>query len=524
MKQFVVVVLLLLAVVERGIEAKPGFDRVPEIAVTSYLYHDELHRDYHLKKGVDFVQQQITKTSNLNENVAKNTILFLGDGMSIPTLAATRVYGVGGEEKALSFENFPHVAMSKTYCVDMQVADSACTATAYLNGVKANYGTIGVSAKVRRTDCTAGTEKAYHTESIAKWALNAGKSIGLVTTTRVTHASPAGVYAHTAERDWENDAEVLNAYCNDQLVDDIAEQLVHGEVGKHLKVIFGGGRRNFVDKSQKDEEGNPGSRTDGKNLISEWLNNQHKNEQRKYVWNKHGLLSLQPSANESVLGLFAPSHCEYNHLIDGISEQIPTLKEMTMKAIEILQTNPNGFFLFVEGGRIDHGLHDNTAHIAFEETAEFSRAIKLATKMLSTDDTLFVVTADHSHTLTLGGYPDRGSNIFGIASQGDADFLPYMKLSFANGPAYEPKNTSQREDPTKLAAKMNNYDFLSPVTVPRDQETHGGDDVAIFAMGPHAHLFTGSMEQHTIPHFMAYASCIGDGITYCNKSKGYGLI
>ncbi|XP_031633690.1 membrane-bound alkaline phosphatase-like [Contarinia nasturtii] len=133
-----------------------------------------------------------------------------------------------------------------------------------------NVTTCIVSAKVPRTDCTAGTEKAYHTESIAKWALNAGKSIGLVTTTRV-----------------------LNAYCNDQLVDDIAEQLVHGE--------------------------------------------------------------------------------------------IPALKEMAMKAIEILQTNPNGFFLFVEGGRIDHGLHDSTAHIAFEETAEFSRAIKLATKMLSTD-------------------------------------------------------------------------------------------------------------------------------------------
>lgn len=107
------------------------------------------------------------------------------------------------------------------------------------------------------------------------------------------------------------------------------------------------------------------------------------------------------------MGLFAPSHCEYNHKIDGISDTAPTLKEMTMKAIEILQTNPNGFFLFVEGGRIDHALHDNQAHIALEETAEFSRTIKVATSMLSTDDTLFVVTADHSHTLSLGGYPVR---------------------------------------------------------------------------------------------------------------------
>lgn len=78
-----------------------------------------------------------------------------------------------------------------------------------------------------------------------------------------------------------------------------------------------------------------------------------------------------------------------------------------MKAVEILSTNPNGFFLFVEGGRIDMALHENHAHIALEETAEFSRAIKVATDMLSFDDSLFVVTSDHSHTLTLGGYPVR---------------------------------------------------------------------------------------------------------------------
>lgn len=78
-----------------------------------------------------------------------------------------------------------------------------------------------------------------------------------------------------------------------------------------------------------------------------------------------------------------------------------------MKAIEILQTNPNGFFLFVEGGRIDMALHEGRAHVALEETAEFSRAIKVGTQMLSSNDTLFVVTADHSHTLTLGGYPVR---------------------------------------------------------------------------------------------------------------------
>lgn len=82
--------------------------------------------EYYLDQGTDFVQDQLEK--KINQKVAKNVILFLGDGMSMPTLAATRMY-LGGEEKSLSFEEFPFVGMSKTYCLDYQVPDSACTAT-----------------------------------------------------------------------------------------------------------------------------------------------------------------------------------------------------------------------------------------------------------------------------------------------------------------------------------------------------------------------------------------------------------
>jgi hypothetical protein len=92
----------------------------------------ELENEYWLNNAMDFVEQQLKK--KVNENIAKNIIFFLGDGMSIPTIASTRVY-IGGEEKSLSFEKFPFTAMSRTYCVDKQVADSACTATAYLTGV-----------------------------------------------------------------------------------------------------------------------------------------------------------------------------------------------------------------------------------------------------------------------------------------------------------------------------------------------------------------------------------------------------
>lgn len=118
---------------------------------------------------------------------------------------------------------------------------------------------------------------------------------------------------------------------------------------------------------------------------------------------------------------------------------------------------------------------------------------------------------------------ERGSNIFGTGARSKDDYLPYMKLSFANGPAYKPKNSTKRKDPTLHADKMNDFSYESPAAVPKKDETHGGDDVVIFAKGPHSHMFTGSMEQHTIPHFMAYAACIGDGITYC-QSKQNGII
>lgn len=94
------------------------------------------------------------------------------------------------------------------------------------------------------------------------------------------------MYAHTADRDWECNTDVKAANCDDKYVDDIAEQLIHGDVGKNLKVIFGGGRYNFIDQSQKDEQGFVGKRTDGKDLITEWLNDRKSNEQRSYVWNK----------------------------------------------------------------------------------------------------------------------------------------------------------------------------------------------------------------------------------------------
>lgn len=124
-----------------------------------------------------------------NTKKAKNLILFIGDGMSISTIDATRMY-LGGEEINLSFENFPHYGLVRPYCIDRQVPDSACTATAFMSGVKNNYRGIGVTANVSSSQCYFSEEDKVY--SFLKWAQDAGKATGVVTTTRITHATPAG--------------------------------------------------------------------------------------------------------------------------------------------------------------------------------------------------------------------------------------------------------------------------------------------------------------------------------------------
>lgn len=107
---------------------------------------------------------------------------------------------------------------------------------------------------------------------------------------------------------------------------------------------------------------------------------------------------------DAALGLFDPSHCKFNSEVEDISDIVPTLAEMTTKAIEILSKNKKGFFLFVEGGRIDSAHHDTHAHIAIDETVQFSKAVENAQLLVNSNETLIVVTADHAHTMSYAGY------------------------------------------------------------------------------------------------------------------------
>lgn len=209
----------------------------------------------------------------------------------------------------------------------------------------------------------------------------------------------------TGNRDWENDKEIRLDGCDPSEIVDIARQLVENDESKKFKIVLGGGREHFRDSSALDEELKPGKRGDKKNLIHEWVESRSKHGKSAYVYDKNGLDSLA-NDTEYVLGLFSEGHCPYNAEIVEQKLPKPTLSEMTEKAVKHLQklNNPNGFFLFVEGARIDMAHHDNWARIALDETKEFSKAIELTRNMTNEDDTLIVVTADHSHTMTYNGY------------------------------------------------------------------------------------------------------------------------
>ena len=227
-----------------------------------------------------------------------------------------------------------------------------------------------------------------------------------MTNMELTHATPASMYAHTTNRKWAYDTyEKFPAECRGK-IDDIAKQLIYNDVGEKINVIFGGGRKVFKTKD------NGGLRSD-EDLIQAWKEKQkQKNKNYDYIENKEDLENLDENTDH-VFGLFAEKHLEF--VLKRNNSLEPSLDMMVEKAIGLLKNNQNGFFLMVEGGRIDKGHHYNMAKHALEETLELEKAVQIARELTKEeeDETLIVVTADHSHAMTINGYPQRGNDILG---------------------------------------------------------------------------------------------------------------
>ncbi|XP_034377529.1 alkaline phosphatase, germ cell type [Arvicanthis niloticus] len=436
---------------------------------------------------------------------AKNLIILMGDGMGVSTVTATRILkgqqqGHLGPETQLAMDRFPHMALSKTYNTDKQVPDSAGTGTAFLCGVKTNMKVIGLSAAARFNQCN--TTWGNEVVSVMHRAKKAGKSVGVVTTTSVQHASPASTYAHTVNRNWYSDAQMpvsaLREGCKD-----ISIQLISNT---DIDVILGGGRKFMFPKGTPDQEyptdtEQAGTRVDGRNLVQEWL---AKHQGARYVWNRSELIQAsQDSAVTHLMGLFEPNDMKYDIYRDPTQD--PSLAEMTEVAVRVLSRNPKGFYLFVEGGRIDHGHHETVAYRALTEAVMFDSAVDKADKLTSEKDTMILVTADHSHVFSFGGYTQRGASIFGLAPFKAEDGKPFTSILYGNGPGYKLYN-GVRADVTEK--ESSNPTYLQQAAVPLSSETHSGEDVAIFARGPQAHLVHGVQEQNYIAHVMAFAACL----------------
>lgn len=445
------------------------------------------------------VQARLTMQPRMQE--AQNVILFIADGMSISTITAARIFdgqarGESGVENLLSFEDFPNSALVRTYDATRQVPDSAATATAMVTGVKTRTGAISLT---RDQFVDACVEDAIVPATLMELAEQRGLSTGVVSTARITHATPATMYAHSISRNWENDSE-LPAYATQLGCQDIATQLISFDHGNGLELALGGGRANFL----PEEAG--GRRGDGRDLTREW-----QAMGRDYVSDAEGLRALDPQSGPPVLGLFTDSHLSYE--ADRDSAQEPSLAELTGFAIDRLSGNEDGFFLMVEAGRVDHAHHGTNAYRALTDMQAFDAAIAAALERVDLEDTLILVTADHGHTFEIAGYPVRGNPILGLVRSADPmepgsdsflyldqDGQPYTTLSYLNGP------NPRRPDDAPLTQEMVlDRDFQQRSAVHLRSETHSGTDVALFANGPRAHYFSGSIEQNTIFHLIVEA-------------------
>jgi alkaline phosphatase len=279
----------------------------------------------------------------------KNVFYFIGDGLSsTQRRAPEEVLG-----KKLVMNTFPAVGMYTTYCLDSIVTDSAAAGTALATGHKTNSGVISVDP--------AG-KVAY--ETLAEAAKRLGKSVGLVTTTSITDATPATFGAHIIKRTMQNE---------------IAEQYL----AQGFEVYMGGGLIYFIPQSKKGSK-----RKDERDLTREFADAGY-----SVVTEKAQLKKLKITKDTKVLGLFSGSNMSYH--IDRKADE-PTLSEMTAAAIKILKQNPKGFFLMVEGGRVDHGCHANDPVATIFDTEELDIAIKAAVDFQRKDaDTFIFVGGDH---------------------------------------------------------------------------------------------------------------------------------
>ncbi len=304
---------------------------------------------------------------------AKNIILLVGDGMGPEVVGLARDYSQTINKRELWIERAiaeGRLALVHASALGTLATDSAAAATALATGERTVNGMISISPQGRPLT------------TILEMAKKNSRSTGLVTTTRLTHATPACFAAHVEERDSEGE---------------IAQQMFEAGVD----VMLGGGLAYWVPEDTGVSDfgkltpvagaGAQSERTDGSNLLERAAAAGY-----EIATNRDELLAAR--AGKKLLGLFAASHMPY--ALDRRSDDAantPSLAEMTEAALAILSKNQKGFFLMVEGGRIDHAAHNNDIASLIADTIDFDNAVGVARAFAKkTGETAVFITADHA--------------------------------------------------------------------------------------------------------------------------------
>ena len=397
--------------------------------------------------------QGATPAAGSGSGLANSAIFFLGDGMGEAHRSAGTLFEVG-LTGSLQMDALPVVGQVGTSSVgpDGFVTDSAAAATAFATGVKTLNGAVGVDP-----DGTSVT-------NLIELAKAAGKSVGLVTTSQVTDASPACFAAHVLDRDLQS--EIARQYIEDAEVD----------------VIVGGGEDRWLPEGtagaypdNPDEDPEEQSSSDQGDLIA-----RARELGYSYVSDADG---LDGAAGPKLLGLFANEEM-FQQRPEGegdIYDPVVTLDQMAAKAIEILSQNPNGFFLFVEEEAIDEFSHANNSTYTLKGVSELNRAVQLGLDYATTaGDTLVLVTADHEcGGLTVEGVDDSDES---GDTEGD------LAISVEDGP-FDVANSD--------------YQFSLDWTT----TGHTGSTVPFTSTGPGSELLGGSYENTDV--FVALVTALG---------------
>ncbi len=369
-----------------------------------------------------------TRESSSPTPRARNVILFIGDGLGATQIALGLEYARVVEGRQLHLEKLMEsgeIGYALPVSHQTTVIDSAAAATQIATGQVAWNQTLGIDIEGKPI------------ETILELSESRGLATGLVTNMRLVHATPAAFASHQLSR-YDPEPEIA-----DQI---LAEH--------EIEVLLGGGARAFVPQGQRTSESLPGiparldgrsRRTDDRDLIAE------ARERGYAVVSEREALLDHASKRKKLLGLFSASNLPY--VLDRRSESldgVPSLAELTEAALRVLGAEEKGFFLMVEGGRIDYAGHDNDAGAMLHEILDFDEALGVASRFQSKNpDTLLLVTADH------------GTGGFTFTYSRHADWERRPAIPLASGEVYRPRYFYPGRNELELLGKQSrSYELI----------------------------------------------------------------